>query len=206
MIAVFTALAFADPMPGLTHTRSQMRRFDCERMGMREGASQYPGRVVDSASRAVDPDRVVVVCTERWMRLGLRAPGDEATLATLEPSSAEIAALAASSWPELEGRTWLVEAFHPTAVVASKVSFAMKNALVRQGLTVSDRTPALSAGDVQALAQMAPLDAYPEACRIYAATGGVGEGDVLLAVAKLDPRETTMHAGLCVRGGFTWLR
>ena len=30
--------------------------------------------------------------------------------------------------------------------------------------------------------------------------------DVLLAVVHLDPRETQVHAALCVDGGWSWLR
>ena len=103
-------------------------------------------------------------------------------------------------------RVWLVEANVPTAPLGTKIAFATKAALMRQGLAVSDRTVTLGAGDVDVLTRLPPLAAYPAACRRYADGGSLRPGDALLFVMVLDPRETMLHAGLCIDGGWTWLR
>jgi hypothetical protein len=71
---------------------------------------------------------------------------------------------------------------------------------------VSDRVPLLSAEDVNVLTRMHPDAAYPAACQRYAATGALGPGEALLAIVRRDPRETVLHAGLCVDGGWAWLK
>jgi len=170
------------------------------------GKQRRPGQIVTSSPRGDYIERSAVICTERLMRPGLRPVRDEAILSSLDTRSAEIAITAKSLRPDLQARTWLVEVYYPSAQVASKVSFATKNALMRQGLIVSDRAPTLAAGDVDVLTRMPPDEAYPMACHRYSATGSLREGDALLAVVSLDPRETILHAGLCTRGQWTWLR
>jgi hypothetical protein len=205
-LLALAAAAHADPMPGLTRTKSQMRNWDCERRGTREVAEEYPGRIVSSESRGTDPDRVTMVCTERLTRPGLRSPRDEALLSTLEPTANALATSAAAAHPELADHTWLVEVFYPSVPVAGKLGFAVKNALVARGLQVSDRVPTLGAGDLMVLTRLPPFEAWPAACGRYAATGTLRPGDALLAVVHLDPRETMVHAALCVDGGWSWLR
>lgn len=198
--------AWADPMPNLFHSRSELRGWECEDLSMREGARRYPGRVVQSESRAVDPDRRLVVCAERWLRPGVRDPREDAILSELKATADGLARAAASTRPELRSRNWLVEVSYPVPLVSGKLGFAVKNALVDDGLSVSDRHPALAAGDVSVLARLPPLDAWPAACFRWRDSGALGPRDALLAVALLDPRETALHAGLCVDGGWSWLR
>jgi hypothetical protein len=140
------------------------------------------------------------------LRPGLREPLDEAILTELEPISTDLATTAHSMRPELQERTWLVQAYYPSPVVATKISFATKNALVRRGLRVSDRAVTLAAADVAVLTRLPPDDAYPAACRRYFAAGSLREGEVLLAVISRDPRETILHAGLCTGGQWAWLK
>ena len=195
-----------DPAPGLLRSREQSRNMDCERLDAAQGAQRYPGVILPVKPRGDYVERGVVACKEHVLRPGLRDQPDEAILATLQPQVTELAAAARSLRPELEERTWLVEAHHLDAQVAAKISFAAKNALVLQGSTVSDRTPILGVGDVDVITRMDPMQAYATACHRYADIGSLGEGDALLAIMLLDPRETLLHAGLCADGRWEWLR
>jgi hypothetical protein len=211
-IALLSSIACAplmisqDPAPSMARSQTWSRNLECERVSAEAGSERYPGRIVASAPRGDFIERDAVICRERLTRPGLRAPRDEAILSTLEDEATDLTTAAQSRRPDLAGRTWLVEAFYPSAPVAAKVSFATKAALMRRGLRVSDRAPTLGAGDVDVITRMVPDEAYPAACRRYFATGSLREGDALLAVVSRDPRETILHAGLCDRGQWTWLK
>lgn len=205
LVTLAGCIATMDPAPGLARSKTWTRNLECERLTAREGHGQYPGVIAEPDPRTELFERAALVCRERFARLGLRTPREEAVLSELEGSASAIGA-AAALWPELAGRTWLVEVFDPSTAVAGKIGFATKNALLRGGMRVSDRTPVLSAGDVDVLLRMPPDEAYPAACHRWADNGSLGAADVLLAVVVRDPRETFLHAGLCVSGGWTWLR
>ncbi|MEZ4239897.1 MAG: hypothetical protein R3F59_27855 [Myxococcota bacterium] len=210
ILAALSAGALAspfDPAPGLFRSRAaRSENLDCERISTEAAVRRYPGLVQPERPRGDFVERDVVVCTERLARPGLRDPRDEAILSTLEDTVAEIAGAVEALRPDLAGRTWLVEAYDDSPRVTSKVSFAAKNALMTHGLTVSDRTPALSAGDIEVLGRMPPDQAFTGACRRYADSGALREQDVLLAVTSRDPRETVLHAGICEGGLWTWLQ
>jgi hypothetical protein len=206
VLPLLLGVAQADPAPELTRKKSRSRNLDCERVSDKTADRQYPGRIFVSESRGLDDRRSIVVCRERIFRNGFRDPGDEAVLWSLEARANEFAVAAASARPEWAARTWLVESFHPSSQVSGKLSFATKNALMGQGLTVSDRAPLLGAGDIAVITRMDPYDAYPVACKRYHDTGAMSEGDALLAVITLDPRETAVHAGVCVDGDWAWLQ
>ena len=53
---------------------------------------------------------------------------------------------------------------------------------------------------------MKPRDAYPLACARYFAEHVLGEKDLFLGLMLVDTRETQLHAGLCDRGQWRWLR
>ncbi len=204
-LALLPFVAPPDPAPGASRTRTESRNFECERLSAGEGASRHPGQIQVSRGREDYVDRSAVVCASRLAPPGLRPPRDEAILSTLDARASDIVAAATSLHPDLADRTWLVDAFYPSAQVSSKIAFATKNALMGQGLRVSDRTPVLSAGDVGVLTRMHPDEAYSTACSRYAASGGLGDDDVLLAVVSRDRRATILHAGLCARGRWAWL-
>ncbi len=204
--AFLVFVAPRDPAPGALHTLSSTRTLECERLSVEEASRLHPGEVAAPAPRGDYYPRSALVCTEQFMRPGLRSDKDEAILSTLDQRSTELALVAEALRPELEGSTWLVETYYPGNQVASKISFATKNALVAEGLRVSDRTPILAAGDVQVLSRMAPDAAYPAACRRYFDNGSLGPDDVLLGVVSRDRRETVLHAGICAGGQWTWLR
>ncbi len=195
-----------DPAPGVFTTREQSRHYDCQRVGPETGHQRYPGEIAAAKPRGDYVERSVVICKERLMRPGLRAAQDEAILYSLQQLATGLVTAAHAKRPDLVDKTWLVETHYPSGQVAAKIAFATKNALVLQGLQVSDRTPILGVGDVDVITRMAPEQAYPSACVRYHATGSLGEDDALLAVMNLDPRETILHAGLCVDGRWEWLR
>ncbi|HHO52715.1 MAG TPA: hypothetical protein ENK18_18035 [Deltaproteobacteria bacterium] len=195
-----------DPAPGLTRSKTQSRRLECERLSAEIASRRYPGRIVTSDGRGDFTERSVVVCRERLLRPGLRTAHDEAILSSLDARVTELAIAAESLRPDLADRTWLVEAYYPSAPVTTKISFAAKNALMNRGLQVSDRVPILATGDVEVLTRMAPDEAYPAACQRYLATGGLREDDVLFALISRDRRETNLHAGLCAQGQWVWLK
>ncbi len=199
-------LQVADPAPSMIRTKKQSRTLECERLTAEAGSRRHPGEIIASRPRGDFVHRRAVVCAERLAKPGLRPARDEAILADLDDRATELAAAAASLRPDLKERTWLVETYYPSAQVSSKLAFATKNALMLQGLSVSDRTPVLGAGDVGVLTRMSPDKAYPAACERYYAIGSLGEDDALLAVVSRDRRETTLHAGLCTRGQWIWLR
>ncbi len=195
-----------DPAPSLTRSKTSSRHLECERMSAETASQQHPGRIVTSGARGDYVERSAVVCRERLVRQGLRADRDEAILSTLDAKASAIAIAAEALRPDLAEKTWLVEAYYPSAPASAKIAFATKNALMEQGLRVSDRAPMLAAGDVGRITHMAPAEAYPAACARYAETGSLGEDDALLAVVSRDRRETILHAGLCTQGQWVWLK
>ena len=195
-----------DPAPGMLRRKAWTENLECERLDARTGSRRYPGVIRPPASRGGDVQSYTVVCAERLLRPGLRAPVDDALLSELEPMTTALAVTSGSLYPDLDDSIWLVEVFVANPQVATKVSFATKNALVKSGLAVSDRTPVLGLDDLEVILRMQPEEAYPTACVRWSATGNLGPDDALLAVMSLDPRETILHAGLCVAGRWTWLQ
>jgi hypothetical protein len=199
-------LILADPAPGAFRTRAATREMDCSWLGAEEGSTRYPGMIRPEAPRGDYIEQQTLLCREHLMRAGLRADRDEAILRTLEERATAAASIARKQRPDLEDRTWMVEVFYPSPQVSDKIAFATKNALVGQGIQVSDRTPGLSVDDIHVIVRLPPSEAYPVACRRYQQTGKLGEQDVLLAMVTRDLRETGLHTGLCVDGLWTWLR
>ncbi len=196
----------SDPAPRATRPRAWSRTLDCERMDAELSSRRYPGSVAPPPSRGPYAERATVVCRERLLRPGLRESSDEALLRTLDSQTVNVAKMAVALRPDLAESTWLVEVFVANPVVAFKVGFATKDALLNSGTSVSDRTPILGRQDIDVLMRMPPESAYPAACERYFATGSLTADDVLLAVLTMDTRETILHAGLCVNGTWSWLR
>lgn len=208
-LLIYTLLPFFVPLPpapGLMKPKSQARNYTCTYMDVPTANELRPGLIAPVNPRGDYYERDVVLCQERMLSLGIRRDADEAVLSDLNARVTELVGAAATARPDLQGQTWLVEAFHPSAAVSAKIAFATKNALMAEGLRVSDRTPTLGVGDLQVITRMEPTQAYAAACRRYSDNGTLDAEDVLLAVALLDKLETSLHAGLCTQGRWSWLR
>jgi len=201
-----TVNAGQDPAPSLFDSRSDARHYACERLPVNVAAERHRGTIPPVDPRGDWIERDVLVCSEYLLDPDLRRPEDQALLLDLDQTADGLAHLATTMRPELDGSTWLVESHTVNPEVAAKLSFATKNALMEQGLLVSDRSPILGFGDVDVITRMEPFAAFPAACRRYRDNGSLRPGDALLTAAVLDPRETQVHAGVCADGVWTWLQ
>lgn len=195
-----------DPMGGLLPSEIDVRDLECEQVTTEAARARAPGEVAAPPARGDTLERRAVICRERLMPHGARHPRDDAILTGLRAQATELAGLLAALEAPLRDRTWLVEVFHPDVRVGVKVAFALKNALLDRGLRVTDRAPTLAAGDIEVIGRTEPARAWPLACTRYAASGSLGPGDALMAVALRDPRETALHLGVCADGRWRWLR
>jgi hypothetical protein len=189
----------------LWKSRHDARSYECARVGTVEAARLEPGTVPEASPRASTfTDDDAMLCRRRYLGPGERAPRDEAVLSTLREQVGVITqAAAAGASAEL---TWVVDAYYPDPRVAAKIAVATRTELAERRLRVSDRVPVLAAGDVAVLRRVEPHGAYPLACARFFAERTLGPDDRLLGVMLLDTRATELHAGLCERGVWRWLR
>ena len=199
-------VAPAWPAPGLFRSRARVRRLDCERLTTETTLSRYPGEIAPEPPRGAYAEREVVRCHPRLLPPGVRAPRVEALLRDLERHASTVAGRVGSLGANGTARTWLVEAHDPDPQVVGKLRFALQNALLAQGLEVSDRTPRLGLADVDLITRLPPSQAYAAACRRYSENGSLGQDEALVALVNRDRRETGLHAGVCVDGGWRWLQ
>ncbi len=193
-----------DPAPGIFASRTYTRRLECQRFSQSEAHARFPTRVPDVFPRGgIQYEGDALVCRNRLLAPGERPARDEAILSALGPMVGELVSAASALTPE--PLVWHVDAFYPDAAVASKISSAAKQELVGQGRQVSDRVPLLAAGDVSVLGRLPPQKAYPVACARYFAEDVLSEREAFLGLMILDPRETRLHAGTCVKGAWRWL-
>lgn len=204
-VGMLALVSQGDPAAGVLNERSDARALVCERITVDEAERRRPGAVREASPRGDWFERSVMICTGRVLDPELRAPQDEALLQSMDERAKGLAQSAESLRPDLGERTWLVEANTANPEVAAKLTFATKNALMAQGVAVSDRSPTLSFRDIDVLSRMPPEEAYPAACVRYVANGSLHEGDALLMVMSLDARATSLHGGLCSDGAWTWL-
>lgn len=201
-----TMLSLADdPAPGMFTSIEASRRYECRRLSPDALRREVPGLVQDEATRGDFIEEAAVICEAPVMGEGERHPRDVAVLKGLSATSRDVARRLAAD-EGARARTWLVEVHYPSANAVSKIAFATKAALVDEGLAVTDRLPILAVGDVEVLSRTPPLEAYPLACKRYFAEGRLAPSDAVLSLLVLDSRETTLHAGRCVNGAWTWLR
>ncbi len=194
-----------DPSPGFFQSKAAARNLDCRRLTQVEAHELYPGQVPEVPARNLAGGSTdALVCATRIMLEGERPPRDEAILSSLRQTVGAITQLAGAVAPD--DVTWHVDAFYPDLAVASKIAVAARTDLAERGRRVSDRVPVLAAGDIALLGTMSPRDAYPLACARYRDHQALGDQDAFLALMIVDPRETALHAGLCLRGEWRWLR
>lgn len=164
-----------------------------------------PGTVPEGSPRGgTFEDSDALVCARRFMLPGERPARDEAILSTLHESVQELTQAAAALYSE--DVTWHVDAFYPEPLVAAKIAVAARTELAEHRRRVSDRVPVLAVGDVAVLRKLRPFEAYPLACARYFAEHVLEKNDLFLGLMIIDTRETQLHAGLCQRGEWRWLR
>lgn len=200
----FIASHATDPAPGVWAGRQEARNLECTRMSQAQAHQLYPDDVPEPAPRTMTLTRVdALVCKPRMLPFGQRPSRDEAILSTLGRQVGALTEIAlALGGPDT---TWYVDAFYPEPRVSSKISVAARTDLAERGRRVSDRVPLLAAGDLAVLRDLAPKDAYPLACQRYFAEHVLGENEAFLGLMLLDPRETQLHAGVCMGGHWRWL-
>lgn len=193
-----------DPAPGFWQSKEEARNLECVRRSQAEAHELDPSAVPAPPVRSTMVTVDALVCTPRIRRHGERGPQDEAILAGLRGSVQGIIEAAAAS---VKGDvTWHVDAFYPEPRVASKISVAARTELAESGRRVSDRVPLLAAGDLSVLRGLPPQEKYRLACARYFAEGSLTSGQAFLGLMVVDPRETQLHAGLCLEGEWRWLQ
>jgi hypothetical protein len=194
-----------DPSPGITLSKAESRRLECERTTLEHAGKLFSGEVAKARPRGEFIERSAMICAETIMQPHQRAPLDHAILNNLENTIDAIATLAHTRYTQHHKKLWHVESFYPNPQVASKLAFALKNALVTRGLKVSDQTPTLAFGDIDVLSRLPPDESYPLACQRYLAAESLSNDDVLISLVLRDRRETILHAGLCANGQWQWI-
>lgn len=208
MSPLLTVLLLAggyDPLPGVFHTKEDAANMDCRRLTQAEAHELHPGEIPEPAGRTLAGTTTdVLTCRRRFVRLGDRPARDEVILTSLRETASDIvrAAVAQADAPV----TWHVDAFYPSMEVAAKIAVAARTELAERGHKVSDRVPLLAAGDIAYLSRLPPKEAYTAACSRYFAEGVLADGDALLGLVIVDPHETQLHGGVCVRGEWKWFR
>jgi hypothetical protein len=186
--------------------RSDARNLDCVRLSQEEAARQHPGQVPEAPARGANLSLTdVLVCQRQMLEPGERPARDEAILSSLTRDVGELVNSASVLEPA-PNATWHVDAFYPDARVASKIAVAARTQLAEKGRAVSDRVPLLAAGDLAVMGKRPFHESFPLACARYFAEGSLHEPSVFLALMIIDPREAELHAGVCARGAWRWLR
>lgn len=196
-----------DPAPGLWNSRVEVRNLECARMTQAQAHALRPGEVPEVAPRTAAGTLMQIdalACKRRYLRYGERSAQDEVILSSLSQMVGEITETASALGDE--DTLWHVDAFYPDPRVAQKISTAALTRLAESGRKVSDRVPLLAAGDLVVLRDLSSKDSYPLACQRYFAQGSLGEKDAFLGIMIVDTRETQLHAGVCMKGAWRWLR
>ena len=203
-VAATLAGCVHDPSAVILTTKAEARNLECTRLSQLEAHDRFPSQVPDLASRGAYITRDALVCSRRIVELGERPARDEAILTTLRESVSDVTrAASAAAGSDV---VWHVDAFYPRPEVAQKIAVAARVDLAERGLTVSDRVPVLSAGDIAVLVRTGADSAYTLACSRYFSEKALGGNDAFLGLMTLDRRETALHAGICVAGKWRWLQ
>lgn len=187
-------------------SRSDARNLDCVHLEQAEAARLYPGFVPEAAARGANfAATSALVCRRQLLEPGERPARDEAILSSLTREVSELVKSASALEPGQDA-VWHVDAFYPEARVAAKIAVAARTELAERGRAVSDRVPLLAAGDVAVVNRQPLPGAFPLACARYFAERSLVAPAVFLGLLVIDPRETELHAGVCARGRWRWLR
>jgi hypothetical protein len=191
--------------------RSATRDLECERLDQAEAHRRYPAEVpVTPMKLGTLVTRDAVVCRRMVVPWRDRPTRDGVLLAALGTETTQIAGAvvgALESAGDAHPRTRVfVDAFHPDARMAQKIARASRHALAERGLMTMDLAPLVAAADVDVMADLSFEKALAVGCARLRAEGTLGDDDVLVGVALLREQETTLHAGLCRQGRWSWLR
>ena len=194
-----------DPIEHSWRGRAELRELDCERMSQAEAHRRRPAEVPETHMRAQTQMQIdALVCQRRVVPFGARDQRDDAILSQL---SGEVASLTTQAIASTDADTrFVVDAFYPQPQVAAKIRFATLQRLAEDGRTTTTQMPLLAAGDLAVMQGLPLQDALPLACARLHAEGSLPANTAFLAVAVLRPMETQLHAGLCLGGGWRWLR
>lgn len=198
-----------DPANAAWTSQADVRQLECERLSQADAHARHPGTVPPPNARSSTMMQIdALECRHYVVAAGAREPRDEAILQRLSDEVGELTALAATTGEQ--GTRWIVDAHYPSPSMVRKIASAARVALAERGLRVDDAPPRLSAGDVEVLRTLPMREAIPLACRRLHAAGALpaaaDEDVAVLSVALLHPSESTLHAGVCHRGEFQWLR
>jgi hypothetical protein len=201
----------ADPIQQAWLGRSHTRDLSCERVSQAEAHRRFPATVPATAMRSTTfMDVDALVCARRLVPVGERDARDDVIVSQLGTEVAAIVGAVAgvvdpADMGEGGGRVF-VDAWYPSPPVAQKIAIATRQALAQGGHRVSNLAPLLAAGDVEVLQSLSIAEALPVTCaRLFAEQTLTGR-DVFVGVALLRDNETQLHAGLCQKGRWQWLR
>lgn len=205
LAAVLGCACATDPA-SMFATRAEARSLDCTRLSQAEAALRAPGVVPPAPPRGANlADTDALICERMLLEPGTRPARDEALLMELSREVDDLVKSASALQPGAEV-VWHVDAAYPDVRVASKISVAARTTLAEHGRRVSDRVPTLAAGDLVVVNRMPTLEAWPVACTRLTVEGSLPAPEVFLALMIIDPREATLHAGVCANGSWRWLR
>ena len=194
-----------DPIQQAWLGREQTRQLECERISQAEAHKRFPAEVPATAMRTSTMMELdALVCARRVVPWGTLHPRDEVILSTLSTEVSAIVGGVAGAVPV--GSRVVVDVSYPSPQVAQKIAIATRQSLADAGHRVSNLAPLLAAGDVEVLSALTPAEALPVGCaRLFAEETLTGT-DAFVGVALLRDNETQLHAGLCQKGRWQWLR
>ena len=205
-LAVFAASdVVRDPVQHGWRGRQELRELECERLSQAEAHLRHFAEVPPTHMRSqalMELD--ALVCHRRIVPFGARDARDDAILSQLQN---EVTAITAQAVASTDASTrFIVDAFYPQPQVAGKIRYATQQRLAESGRVTTTQMPLLAAADVEVLQGLPVQDALPAACARLQAEGSLPADHAFLAVALLREQETQLHAGLCIAGGWRWLR
>lgn len=177
----------------------------CERYDLARGHARFPVFVPPTDPRSeVTQDVDVLACRRRLVHAGQRSPLADALLLDLDERASALSTLAV---PLAEHpRRVFVEAFTPDLAVSQKVATAARTALATRGLPVQRLAPVPAAADLEVMRGLPVAEGIALSCGRLFAERQLGDGDLYVVLAVVDPLETALHVGACAEGRFAWLQ
>jgi hypothetical protein len=225
-----------DPIHAGWLGRQHLQEQECERISQSEAHTRYPASVPPTNARSAALFQIdALVCRHRVVENGARDARDEVILQRLQDDVGELSGLAAASsdeqtrfvvdahYPNPEivrkiagaSRIALAErgrrvSDRPPHLTAGDVE-VLRTMPMRDAIPIACRSlhrsgallPQKKDAPKESAATESPADAAENDLAIRDA---VDDDVALLSIALLHPHESQLHAGLCHRGQFRWLR